>query len=326
MQNYKVKFKLILLIFILIFCNTSLFSQNKRAYINKSESYVKTLVLMDSLCNHQDSLLIEYFVPQGKSKQFYIELSDSLELLITDKCNLNRIFTDSLEMQNDSLVNSLLVVNKQLKASKFENLTHQKNFDSLETILHQRLEIKYKTDFYTITPLPDREVIVGKRGFYFSLEIHEPYSKEQVFFNCCEYTLDNITDKKFLYSFGKFCEDVLLITEMQKRDYEIFVRGSADIGTNFTGTFNPRYIFERIEVLRKNKQLNQFEYDVVEKEVPKTFQNKHLPNLRANYIKILLSNMRYIEEEKVHILDGEEKFYYNPTERNVLMLLYINYE
>jgi len=127
-------------------------------------------------------------------------------------------------------------------------------------------------------------------------------------------------------SLSAFDRDVLRIIRNNKKEYEIFVRGSADLSnTDFKKSLHKYYKFNSIKFLKHSDNNVQYEYTESEEKIYESYSNRNLPNLRAQFI---VNQMNESDEvtypmTKLHILDGTVTQKYNPNDRNVRIYLYI---
>lgn len=76
--------------------------------------------------------------------------------------------------------------------------------------------------------LTKSELIKGNRGKYFEINISQINTKEVILFEPGFYTIDDFNEK-FKSSINHFGMDVLKYVEENEYEYEIFVKGSADL-------------------------------------------------------------------------------------------------
>ena len=82
---------------------------------------------------------------------------------------------------------------------------------------------------------------------------------------------------------------------MKKADQmkiKLFIQGSADIvgDATFSGKLSDQFFFEDVSVLPQQSDQERFLNEPVSKEIPEiNFRNKHLPDLRARYLKEMIS-------------------------------------
>jgi len=84
-----------------------------------------------------------------------------------------------------------------------------------------------------------------------------------------------------------------------------------------------RYKYQKFDILKRKG--NQYEFEPFPYKVPEMYNNIHLPNLLANFIKenILHALDNYNLGNNAHILDGVETDNFNHKERSVVLILYV---
>lgn len=171
---------------------------------------------------------------------------------------------------------------------------------------------------------PNSELIKGFKGRYYVIDLRDALTRKKVFFEAGEYIIDDF-DKKFQKSLMDFGEDVIKLLENYNSGYKIFVKGSADISGNksFFDYLDENYKYDKIEYYSKFSGKSRFVSDVKEQKIPNKFYNKHLPNLRAAFIKEKIEDVFFEFEEKPIVLDGRVTLRVEEQDRNATMILFI---
>lgn len=119
-----------------------------------------------------------------------------------------------------------------------------------------------------------------------------------------------------------------ILNEDLQQPYLIYIRGSADIDRNNDFGANQEYpfIFNDINALAA---LNKHQYvtKTLYQYIPEFFNNDHLPNLRASFIKHTLYNSNYgFKPDRISILDGGVTEKVDARDRNVMILLFVDWQ
>ncbi len=186
--------------------------------------------------------------------------------------------------------------------------------------LQEKLDRGVDEPQYEIKRYPNREVVKGKVGKYYVIDLKDADSKILILFNLGKYTKDEF-DRVFINAMSKVKGDVLSQLDAGKVSYNIYVRGSADIVGDKRPSIGKLMEGDSREItyLVKNpNNANQYLQESQTQIVPKDFANKHLPNLRAAYIQDRLKDL----DLSSTILDGSVTQREEEQDRNALILLY----
>ncbi len=184
-----------------------------------------------------------------------------------------------------------------------------------------------KGEGWEASPYPNNELVKGKKGKYFDITINQIKDKQVILFKKGCYTIsdDDAEYKKALNNFGKgvvsYFDD--------KSDYEIFVKGSADIlGDNtFHDTIIPAYNYSKIEYfsgISDKGERSLFSTEISTQAIPYIFNNSHLPNLRGKFIQEEFFETYDRLYKKPIILEGSVTLKEAAEDRNVNLFLYIS--
>ncbi|WP_373552326.1 hypothetical protein [Haliscomenobacter sp.] len=172
---------------------------------------------------------------------------------------------------------------------------------------------------------PDEEVVEGYKGRYFEVKLKDADKNVKLQFAPGEYFMDKSAFRKnYGTTIGAFVKEAL--HNLKKADESkviVFIQGSADItgDKTFTGKLDDRFPFQKISVLPQKNEPERFSGQAVEKETPmQNFKNNHLPNLRAQYLKEMISV--YSKKIDPVLLDGVVKKYVSKEERNAVIYLF----
>ena len=166
---------------------------------------------------------------------------------------------------------------------------------------------------------PDKELIRGRVGRYYVVDLKNAASGVRFFFDGGKYTLAR-GSQEFRAALNTFVGDVLSKFN-GKVEYSLFVRGSAD-QKSYEGTFEPGAEFRRVSFLRS---LGQDKYGVETSEhiIDGKIHNKDLPDLRAAFMQKLVAD-NYPTKPPV-ILEGSVSDKVNDRDRNVELILYVDW-
>jgi hypothetical protein len=205
-------------------------------------------------------------------------------------------------------------------ASVGVNVNANTNIQITLVQLQEKLDRGVNDPQYEIKRYPNREVVKGKVGKYYIIDLKDADSKVLILFNLGKYTKDEF-DRLFLNAMSKVKEDVFSQLDAGKISYRIYVRGSADIVGDKRPSIGKLLEGDSREItyLVKNpNNPNQYLQESQTQIVPKDFANKHLPNLRAAYIQDKLKDL----DLSCTILDGSVTQREGEQDRNALILLY----
>jgi hypothetical protein len=186
--------------------------------------------------------------------------------------------------------------------------------------LRDRLATPLKTDHYDVEPYPARELIGGRQGKYYAIDMKNADSGIRYFFEGGKYTLRTGTSE-FRGSLNKFVADVLARMEGNVR-HDLYVRGSAD-QKPYEGRMEPGSEYRQVSFLRAigpdryaaEKMDAQFERGVV--------RNTDLPNLRAAFMRDLVASTYPIKTPI--ILQGAVTPKTDERDRNVELILFVEW-
>ncbi len=141
---------------------------------------------------------------------------------------------------------------------------------------------------------PDEEVVAGYKGRYFEILLKDAQKKIKLLFEAGEYYMDK---GKFRDQYGSIIgafvtEALHFMKQVDQSKVHLFVQGSADIvGKNtFKGDLDRRFFYEQISVLPRNFYGDGYAGTPTVKNIPpQNFRNTHLPDLRGNFLKEMIS-------------------------------------
>ncbi|PCI19300.1 hypothetical protein COB64_03985 [Candidatus Wolfebacteria bacterium] len=155
----------------------------------------------------------------------------------------------------------------------------------------------------------DTVIFKGKRGVYVKARLIDTRTGEYIQFKSEKYTTEDIEAGPYVESLINFQRNLrVVIGNNPDADYLIAIEGSADEqDKNFNGRIVKDYKFDTIQVLHRNKGYYNLD-DVKPYNVPASFKNEHLPNMRAEFIRVRVSDLlKQIDINRVYITDGSVK-------------------
>ena len=178
------------------------------------------------------------------------------------------------------------------------------------------------TSFYDLRIIENPEVVAGRKGKYYSVELKQAQKSKRFQFPPGDYTLRS-ANVPFRRALTAFVREVLGVIEGGV-EYELFVRG----GASATPLSRPRklksdFAFSRVEYLGKAGSGKYAGSVPLNRTVPASYTNTDLPFLRAAYLKHII-NESYPLKRPV-ILESEVGTSRDRSERFAELLLYINW-
>ncbi|MEL7302151.1 MAG: hypothetical protein AAGJ53_00485, partial [Pseudomonadota bacterium] len=185
--------------------------------------------------------------------------------------------------------------------------------------LRDRLAYGFRTDHFEVEVFPDNELVGGKRGKYYVVDIKNAESGEKFQFGGGKYTLSR-SSKAFRTGLSAFMKEVVGVVEGNV-DYVLFVRGSAD-SVPYRGRFEDGYEFRSVKYMRAvgdGRYVNAFE----EQDIGDRIRNRDLPFLRAEFLRSVVSEVYPVKPPIV--LEGEVTDSRDKAARNAELILYVNW-
>lgn len=186
--------------------------------------------------------------------------------------------------------------------------------------LKERMAYGYSTDDYNVEVFPDNEMIKGKKGSYYVIDLKDAEGGAKFGFAAGKYTLDR-SDKKFRKALSVFMRDVAEKLE-GNIDYQLMVRGSADAAA-YRGLQNKDYQYREISYLPEVGEGRYLTTETV-RQVEVKIVNEDLPFLRAKYLKELVGDV--YPTSVANILEGQITSKVNKRDRNAELLLFVNWD
>ncbi len=185
--------------------------------------------------------------------------------------------------------------------------------------LKERMTARLSTPSYDVEVYPDRELVGGRRGRYYVVDLKDASSGVRYFFEGGRYTI-NRGASEFRGSLNAFISDVLSKIEGNAR-YDLFVRGSAD-SKPYQGRLEPGYEVRHVRYLRSAGQ-DKYRMEFGERAIDSVVRNDDLPDLRASFISHIVGESYPVKRPIV--LEGAVTAKHDTKDRNVELILYIDW-
>ena len=237
---------------------------------------------------------------------------------------------EKLELETKEVEQEIEETTQKVEELKQEEKAIKEEFGKDVTLQPVQLEewaesFEVERPYWEAVFHPDDEVVEGYKGRYFEVKLKDADKNVKLQFAPGEYFMDKSAFRKnYGTTIGAFVKEAL--HNLKKADESkviVFIQGSADItgDKTFTGKLDDRFLFQKISVLPQKNEPERFSGQAVEKETPmQNFKNNHLPNLRAQYLKEMISV--YSKKLDPVLLDGVVKKYVSKEERNAVIYLF----
>jgi hypothetical protein len=186
-------------------------------------------------------------------------------------------------------------------------------------VLKGQMAARMTTPSYDIEAYPDRELIRGRTGRYYIVDMKNASSGVRFFFDGGKYTLSR-SSQDFRSSLNTFIAEVLAKFE-GKLDYALFVRGSAD-QKPYEGAFETGAEFRRIPYVRALGH-DKYGIDLAERRIEGRVRNADLPDLRAAFMQRIVAET--YPTKPPTILEGAVSPKTDNRDRNVELILYVDW-
>jgi hypothetical protein len=186
--------------------------------------------------------------------------------------------------------------------------------------LRDRMGARLSTPGYDVEVYPDKELVGGRVGKYYVVDLKDAANGIRYYFDGGRYTLAR-GNAEFRSSLNSFIGDVLGKMQGNVR-YDLFVRGSAD-RKPYEGRFEPGHEITQIKYLRS---LGNDKYAKEHAELRLAdgiVRNKDLPNLRAAFLKNLIGEIYPVKPPE--ILEGTVTPVESGKDRNAELILFVEW-
>ena len=186
--------------------------------------------------------------------------------------------------------------------------------------LRDKMAARMSTPAYDVEVYPDNELVGGRVGKYYIVDLKDASNGVRYYFDGGRYTLAR-GDAEFRSSLNAFIGDVLGKMQNNVR-YSLFVRGSAD-QKPYEGRLEPGQEITQIKYLRALGN-DKYAKDFVEQRMDGgVVRNKDLPNLRAAFLKNLITDIYPVKPPE--ILEGAVTPVTRDKDRNAELILFVEW-
>jgi hypothetical protein len=173
------------------------------------------------------------------------------------------------------------------------------------------------TKFYQVTLLPERELIVGKVGTYFSVRLQDGAGAQFVFAKG-RYNIP-ASEAAIRNAIDRVATDILQVLNGEA-DYELFIRGGAD-AEPFVGTGELPAALSTVTYLARTDG-GKYAAGLSEQTFHVPLSNGDLPILRAAYVRSLIQGkLAPLRLDVLHNVPSEG----GDQERTVELILYVKW-
>ncbi|MEM9887952.1 MAG: hypothetical protein AAF849_18805, partial [Bacteroidota bacterium] len=187
-------------------------------------------------------------------------------------------------------------------------------------------ETEVARDAWETTLQEEEELVEGLKGRYYEVKLKRADEVVAILFPVGRYYMNmDAFNQDYGAAIGTFIYEATYHLDEGKR-VKLFIQGSADAtgDETFKGNLNSEYLFNEIDVLPKKSE--GFENELETKDIPRSgFTNSDLPNLRAKYLKEIIS-FRSFDKLDAVLLDGVVTDTEDEKERNATLYLFISDE
>jgi hypothetical protein len=183
--------------------------------------------------------------------------------------------------------------------------------------LRKALDNKMMTAGYKVDAAGEPEIVAGRKGRYYVVELKNAKSGDRFTFDSGKYTFQS-SRNAYKASFNAFAADVLKQLEGHTQ-FELFVRGSADAQA-YQGQLETGFEYRKVSYLPsvgRGKYLG----NIASVPVPAIVKNSDLPNLRGEYLRQFLGEL--YPTKPATLLEGQVTKKDNPAARNTELILFV---
>ena len=269
----------------------------------------ETAALNDQQSRHLVAVLKSIHGVQGATSKDSGEPASTMPATISTMNNTDKY--NVIERELATLRRLLELTVKNRKATPDETAELMKLKDQLNTTM--------RTPNYDVSVYPDPELIKGRRGKYYVIDVKDAEQGARYFFQGGKYTIST-RQEQFRSSLNMFVKDVL--EKMQGRvEYQLMVRGSAD-SKPWRGQFEPGHEYANLRYLKAiggDKYVNETS-DMI---LGSPLNNGDLPNLRAAFLQKVVGSVYPVKEPL--ILQGTVSSQVSDGDRNAELILFVNW-
>ena len=244
---------------------------------------------------------------------------------------------EAIDKPNDVIEKTPVKI-EDVKRTSQPSVVYEGEEDPIETLrkLINRVNI---TDFLEIEELVpgDGRIVPGVNGVPYEVRLKNAKTKDIIYFKEMEYIIPDSSATKSDHRWENYQRAMrdfyklvtYILDENGNSSYTIFLQGSAD-----KPTFKPRPLvfgynteaFQVIDLLTVDVKAKQVKEAQV--KTGNIYDNDTLPDLRAAFIKHILSAFTHLRDQtgKINIVKGTVKVDKNPEKRNCSIVIFIDWD
>ena len=185
--------------------------------------------------------------------------------------------------------------------------------------LKDQMAFGYETKDFRIEPYPDNEVVKGRKGRYYVVDMKNAQSGIRFNFQSGRYTIDR-SGRAFRQALSAFARDVAKKLEGNV-DYELYVRGSADAAA-YNGQPERGFEYNRVSYMPAVGD-GRYVKAVEKRSIGRKIKNADLPYLRAEFLRNVVRDVYPVKPPQ--ILEGTVTRKINNADRNVELILFADW-
>lgn len=194
-------------------------------------------------------------------------------------------------------------------------------------ILEKKIKSNYISSTISIVGILNKEIIKGKKGNYYKVELKNVTHQEKVLFPTGKYVIDELDDN-LLIPLNSFTDSVYNILK-EGFDCKLYVRGIADqLGNDsFRGNFEDGYGasegFSNFYIFPEEG--NFYTSQKLLQRIKPPFTNEELPNLRGRFLQKIIEQ-HFTDINPPEILEGRVTNNILREDRSGFLLMYVDWE
>ena len=195
-------------------------------------------------------------------------------------------------------------------------------------ILEKRIKARgFNTVSFSIIALLDKELVKGKKGDYYKVDLNNSALKKKVLFPTGKYVIGKL-DENLLIPMNSFTDSVYTILK-EGFDCDLFVRGNADV----LGKHSFQDVF--VKGYGKKEGFSKFQVYPIEDEfygristyrtIKEPFNNNDLPDLRGRFLQSIFED-HFQDLTTPSILEGKVTNSVSRLDRSGYLLMYVDWD
>ncbi len=185
--------------------------------------------------------------------------------------------------------------------------------------LRDSLAYGVETENYDVQVYPDNQLVGGRKGKYYVVDIKDAASGIKFKFDAGRYSLAR-SSRSFRESLGTFMREVVTKLEGSVA-YNLYVRGSAD-AASYRGLPEKGYEFTGVTYLKAVDQ-GRYSSQSNRRDIGRTIRNEDLPFLRAEFLRSIVADVYPVKPPKV--LEGKVTRGVDAADRNAELIMFVEW-